>query len=57
MPSRAVYTVLAASRSDTGCSTVLIPWVDPSDMVAPRFVGHIDPVSYVKRMTTPNPRM
>src|SRR4051812_6963543 len=27
MPSSAEYIALAASRSDTGCSTVLIPWV------------------------------
>src|SRR5436190_1996007 len=28
MPSRAAYTALAVARSDTGCSTVLIPWVE-----------------------------
>src|ERR1700691_3611821 len=44
MPSRAVYTALAFSRSDTGCSTVLIPWVEEAVMIAPEVVGHIDPV-------------
>src|SRR5580698_787636 len=44
MPSRAVYTALAAVRSDTGCRTVLIPWVDESVMVTPEVVGHVDPV-------------
>src|SRR6516162_5865845 len=39
MPSRAVYTFLAASRSDTGCSTVLIPSVAEPVMVAPEVVG------------------
>jgi hypothetical protein len=39
-----VYTGLAAARSDTGCSTVLIPWVEESVMVTPEVVGHIDPV-------------
>jgi hypothetical protein len=34
---------LAAARSDTGCSTVLIPWVEESVMVTPEVVGHIDP--------------
>src|SRR6516164_4361439 len=39
MPSRAVYTALAAARSDTGCSTVLIPWVEEPVMVAAEVVG------------------
>src|SRR6266568_6576448 len=47
MPSRAVYTALAAARSDTGCSTVLIPWVEEPVMVTPEVVGHIDPVCKV----------
>jgi hypothetical protein len=34
-----VYTAFAAARSDTGCSTVLIPCVDESAMVAPDVVG------------------
>jgi hypothetical protein len=32
MPSRALYTALAAVRSVTVCRTVLIPWVDESLM-------------------------
>jgi hypothetical protein len=32
-PSRAAYTALAVARSDTGCSTVLIPWVEEPVMV------------------------
>src|SRR6266540_3493347 len=47
MPSRAAYTALAAARSDTGCSTVLIPWVEEPVMVTPEVVGHIDPVCTV----------
>src|SRR5215211_993471 len=43
MPSRAAYTPLAVARSDTGCSTVLIPWVEEPVMVTPEVVGHIDP--------------
>ena len=43
-PSRAAYTGLAASRSDTGCSTFLIPWVAESVMVAPEVVGLISMV-------------
>src|SRR6516165_5556929 len=43
MPSRAVYTALAASRSETGCSTVLIPWVDEPVMVTPELVGRTGP--------------
>src|SRR6185312_8531840 len=39
MPSRAVYTALAAVTSDTGCSTVLIPWVEEPVMVTPEVVG------------------
>src|SRR5690349_5764492 len=39
MPSRAAYTGLAAATSDTGCSTVLMPWVDEPVMVAPEVVG------------------
>src|SRR6478672_13407210 len=39
MPSRAVYTALAAATSDTGCSTVLIPWVEEPVMVTPEVVG------------------
>src|SRR3954453_21121354 len=35
MPSRAAYTPLAAATSETGCSTVLIPWVEEPLMVAP----------------------
>jgi hypothetical protein len=27
---------LAVARSDTGCSTVLIPWVEESVMVTPQ---------------------
>src|SRR5262249_47998085 len=42
MPSRAVYTALAFVRSDTGCSTVLIPWVEEPVMVAPEVVGGWD---------------
>jgi hypothetical protein len=34
-----VYTALAASRSVTGCSTVLIPWVEESAMVTPEVVS------------------
>src|SRR5713101_6055431 len=48
MPSRALYTALALSRSDTGCSTVLIPWVEEPVMVTPEVVGHIDPVCLVE---------
>src|SRR5208282_219012 len=47
MPSRAVYTALARSRSVTGCSTVLIPSVEESAMITPEVVGHIDPVGTV----------
>src|SRR6266487_4236642 len=47
MPSKAVYTGLALARSDTGCSTVLIPWVEESVMVTPEVVGHIAPVCTV----------
>jgi hypothetical protein len=36
-----VYTALAAARSDTGCSTVLIPCVEEPVMVTPEVVGHI----------------
>src|SRR6185437_7686127 len=43
MPSRAAYTALAFSRSETGCSTVLIPWVEETVMVTPEVVGPIDP--------------
>src|ERR1700733_7260607 len=43
MPSRAVYTGLAFSRSETGCSTILIPWVEESAMITPEVVGYIDP--------------
>src|SRR5579871_1817452 len=43
MPSRAVYTALAASRSDTGCSTVLIPSVEEPVIVTPGVVCHVDP--------------
>src|SRR5690242_16768208 len=32
MPSRAEYTALAVSRSETGCSTVLIPCVEVESM-------------------------
>jgi hypothetical protein len=35
---------LAFARSDTGCSTVLMPWVAESVMVAPDVAGHVDPV-------------
>ena len=35
MPSRAAYTALAVSTSETGCSTVLMPWVEEAVMVAP----------------------
>src|ERR1700691_2412851 len=53
MPSRAVYTALAVARSDTGCSTILIPWVEEPVMVTPEVVGHIDPVcTVVLRRTT-----
>src|SRR5271154_3957605 len=46
MPSSAVYTALAPSRSDTGCSTVLIPCVEEEEpvMVTPEVVGRIDPM-------------
>jgi hypothetical protein len=43
-----VYTALAAARSDTGCSTVLIPWVEEPVMVTPEVVGHVDPVCLVE---------
>src|SRR5215467_9472181 len=43
MPSRAAYTALDVSRSDTGCSTILIPWVEESLMVTPEVVGHTVP--------------
>src|SRR3954468_21780231 len=39
MPSRAAYTALAVARSETGCSTVLIPWVEEPVMVAPEVAG------------------
>src|SRR5919112_1848794 len=39
MPSRAAYTALAVARSETGCSTVLIPWVEEPVMVTPEVVG------------------
>src|SRR5947209_124012 len=38
----AAYTALAVARSDTGCSTVLIPSVEEPVMVTPEVVGHID---------------
>src|SRR5215211_24771 len=38
MPSRAAYTALAFVRSETGCSTVLIPWVEEPVMVTPEVV-------------------
>src|SRR5918993_1281270 len=38
MPSRAAYISLALARSDTGCRTVLIPWVVVMS-VAPSAVG------------------
>jgi hypothetical protein len=34
-----VYTALAFSRSDTGCSTVLIPSVGVPVMITPKVVG------------------
>jgi hypothetical protein len=34
---------LAVARSDTGCSRVLIPWVEEPVMVTPEVVGHMDP--------------
>src|SRR5215469_7574691 len=40
MPSRAAYTAFDVSRSDTGCSTILIPWVEELLMVTPEVVGH-----------------
>src|SRR5258705_3174421 len=43
MPSRAAYIALAVARSDTGCSTILIPWVEEPVMVTPEVVGHMDP--------------
>jgi hypothetical protein len=46
-----VYTALAAARSDTGCSTVLIPSVEESVMVTPEVVGSRRPgVSSVVRL-------
>jgi hypothetical protein len=33
---------LARSRSETGCSTVWIPWVEEPVMVTPEVVGHMD---------------
>src|SRR5690242_3081785 len=42
MPSRAVYTALALSRSVTGCRTVLIPWVEELVMITPEVVDRID---------------
>src|SRR6266436_2639624 len=42
MPSRAAYIALAVARSDTGCSTILIPWVEEPVMVTPEVVGHMD---------------
>jgi hypothetical protein len=32
--------VLTGVRSDTGCSTVLIAWVEEPVMVTPKVVGH-----------------
>src|SRR3984957_8974734 len=46
MPSKAVYTALAAARSDTGCNTVLIPWVEEPVMVTPEVVGRHRPGVY-----------
>ena len=34
-----MYTSLAVVRSETGCSTVLIPWVQEPVMVTPEVVG------------------
>jgi hypothetical protein len=48
---------LAFARSDTGCSTVLIPWVVEPVMVTPDVVGRLDPVCPVRSMTTANQRM
>src|ERR1700728_1502562 len=57
MPSRAVYTALAVARSDTGCSTVLIPWVEEPVMVTPEVVGHFDPSCPVEpKETNAKPR-
>ena len=38
---RAAYTALAAARSDTGCSTVLIPSLEEPVMITPDVVGQI----------------
>src|SRR5215467_9187646 len=46
MPSRAAYTALAVSRSDTGCRTILIPWVEEPVTITPEVVGHIDPAGW-----------
>ena len=39
------YTAVAAARSETGCSTVLIPWVEESVMITPELVGLVEHVS------------
>jgi hypothetical protein len=39
---------LAVARSDTGCSTVLIPWVEEPVMVTPEVVVHIGRVCLVR---------
>src|SRR5215210_6078390 len=41
MPSSAAYTSLAVARSETGCSTVLIPWVEEPVIVTPEVVGPV----------------
>jgi hypothetical protein len=33
-----VYTAFALARSDTGCSTVLIPWLEEPVVVTPEVV-------------------
>src|SRR5258708_22126786 len=55
MPSRAAYTALAVARSDTGCSTVLIPWVEEPVMVTPQVMGHIDPAGWSGSKTNGKP--
>jgi hypothetical protein len=32
--------VLTGVRSDTGCSTVLIPWAEEPVILTPKVVGH-----------------
>src|SRR5205807_7824385 len=66
-PSRAAYTSLAVARSETGCSTVLIPWVEEPVMITPDVVGLVGIVwlkivwpkdeREVRKSTARSPRM